>query len=463
MLRSPASRPSPSGMNEKTPRTPQPSRPASAARGLAPDVPGVAVRRAAVEALEAVLEKGRPLEEALERLTRDLDDRDRALARMIAATTLRRLGSLSALVRSMLERGLPEKARRVQAILQVGAAQILFMDVPDHAAVSTGVALASEDQASAGFKGLVNAVLRRIAREGIASLPDVAEQPQWMIDGWTAAYGPQAAQAISHALAQEAALDLTAKADAAEWAEKLGGHLLPTGSIRLVEAGNVPALAGFEEGAWWVQDAAAALPALLLHAAPGQHIADLCAAAGGKTAQLAASGARVTAVDRSGQRLRRLTQNLARLKLEAEVVEGDAASWKGGPFDGVLIDAPCSATGTIRRHPDVAWTKSPGDIASLAALQSRILRNAADLVKPGGVLVYSTCSLEPEEGERQVEALLAAREDFARDPVRPGECGIDAAWINAAGEVRTLPTHLPNPDPRLAGLDGFFAARLRRR
>ncbi|PZQ85709.1 MAG: 16S rRNA (cytosine(967)-C(5))-methyltransferase [Ancylobacter novellus] len=450
-------------MNEKTPRTPQPSRPASAARGRAPDVPGVAVRRAAVEALEAVLEKGRPLEEALERLTRDLDDRDRALARMIAATTLRRLGSLSALVRSMLERGLPEKARRVQAILQVGAAQILFMDVPDHAAVSTGVALASEDQASAGFKGLVNAVLRRIAREGTASLPDVAEQPQWMIDGWTAAYGPQAAQAISHALAQEAALDLTAKADAAEWAEKLGGHLLPTGSIRLVEAGNVPALAGFEDGAWWVQDAAAALPALLLHAAPGQHIADLCAAPGGKTAQLAASGARVTAVDRSGQRLRRLTQNLARLKLEAEVVEGDAASWNGGPFDGVLIDAPCSATGTIRRHPDVAWTKSPGDIASLAALQSRILRNAADLVKPGGVLVYSTCSLEPEEGERQVEALLVAREDFARDPVRPGECGIDAAWINAAGEVRTLPTHLPNPDPRLAGLDGFFAARLRRR
>lgn len=145
------------------------------------------------------------------------------------------------------------------------------------------------------------------------------------------------------------------------------------------------------------------------------------------------------------------------------MVEGDAASWSGGPFDGVLIDAPCSATGTIRRHPDVAWTKSPGDIASLAALQSRILRNAADLVKPGGVLVYSTCSLEPEEGERQVEALLAAREDFARDPVRPGECGIDAAWINAAGEVRTLPTHLPNPDPRLAGLDGFFAARLRRR
>lgn len=450
-------------MNEKTPRPRQPSRPAPAARGRAPDVPGVGVRRAAVEAIEAVLEKGRPLEEALERLTRELDDRDRALARMIAATTLRRLGSLSALIRSMLERGLPEKARRVQTILQVGAAQILFMDVPDHAAVSTGVALAGEDQASAGFKGLVNAVLRRIAREGASSLPDVPEQPQWMIDGWTAAYGPQAAHAISHALAQEAALDITAKADAAEWAEKLGGHLLPTGSIRLVEAGNVPSLQGFEEGAWWVQDAAAALPALLLHAAPGQHIADLCAAPGGKTAQLAASGARVTAVDRSGQRLRRLTQNLARLKLAAEVVEGDAAAWKGGPFDGVLIDAPCSATGTIRRHPDVAWTKSPGDIASLAGLQARILRNAADLVKPGGVLVYSTCSLEPEEGERQVEALLAAREDFERDPVRPGECGIDAAWINAAGEVRTLPIHLPDADPRLAGLDGFFAARLRRR
>lgn len=456
-------------MND-APRPPRrPGRPAArpgspAAPGGAPTgAPGLAVRRAAADAVDAVLEKGRPLDEALERLTRDLDERDRALARMIAATTLRRLGSLGALVRAMLVRGLPEKAGRVETILLISAAQILFMDVPDHAAVSTGVDLAGESAATAGFKGLVNAVLRRIAREGRAALPDVADQPQWMLDGWTAAYGAPLAQAISRALAQEAALDLTVRADAAGWAEKLGGTLLPTGSIRLLEAGNVTALPGFEEGAWWVQDAAAALPARLLNAGPGQRVADLCAAPGGKTAQLAATGAQVVAVDRSGARLRRLSQNLARLNLEAEVVEADAASFAGGPFDGVLIDAPCSATGTIRRHPDVAWSKEPGDIASLSALQARILAHAAGLVKPGGLLVYSTCSLEPEEGERQIAALLAARADYERVPVAPGEAGIAADWINAAGEVRTLPTHLPDEDPRRAGLDGFFAARLRRK
>lgn len=191
-------------------------------------------------------------------------------------------------------------------------------------------------------------------------------------------------------------------------------------------------------------------------------LADLCAAPGGKTAQLAAAGARVVAVDRSAPRLRRLKANLARLNLTAEVIEADATRLKAGPYDGVLLDAPCSATGTIRRHPEVAWTKAPADIVSLAALQTRLLANAAELVKPGGVLVYSTCSLEPEEGERQIAAFLAQRPDFSRDPVTPGECGIPAEWINEAGEVRTLPTHLPDEDPRYAGLDGFFAARLRK-
>lgn len=429
----------------------------------APDTPGLAARRAAADAVDTVLEKGRPLEESLERLTRDLDERDRALTRMIAATALRRLGSLRALLRTLLERGVPDKARRVETLLVIGAAQILFMDVPDHAAVGTSVALAGENPATAGFKGLVNAVLRRIAREGRAVLPDVPDQPTWMVEGWAGAYGGEAAEAISRALAAEAPLDVTAKEDAAGWAEKLGGRLLPTGSIRLVDAGNVTALPGFAEGAWWVQDAAAALPARLLHAGEGQRVADLCAAPGGKTAQLAVTGAEVVALDRSAPRLRRLRQNLTRLGLTADIVEADATNWRGGPFDGVLIDAPCSATGTIRRHPDVAWTKVPADIASLADLQSRILAHAARLVKPGGRLVYSTCSLEPEEGERQVEAFLARHTDFVREPVTPGECGIAPEWINAAGEVRTLPTHLPDADARFAGLDGFFAARLRRK
>jgi len=430
--------------------------------GNPPDAPGLAVRRAALGAIESVLENGRPLEEGLERLTRDLDERDRSLARMIAATTLRRLGSLRALLRQMLDRGLPEKARRTELVLLIGAAQILLTDVPDHAAVATSVALAGEDPASAGFKGLVNAVLRRVAREGAPLLPEGPDQPRWMIEGWEHAYGADTARAISRNLSQEAALDLTAKADVTEWAERLGGKLLPTGTIRLVDAGNVTALPGFADGAWWVQDAAAALPARLIHPAAGMAIADLCAAPGGKTAQLAAAGASVTAVDRSGPRLRRLKQNLERLGLEAEVVEADATTLKAGPFDAVLIDAPCSATGTIRRHPDVAWNKAPGDIASLAGLQSRLLAHAADLVKPGGVLVYSTCSLEPEEGEARVAAFLEARPDFSRVPVEPGECGISPEWINAAGELRTLPFHLPDDEPRKAGIDGFFAARLRR-
>lgn len=361
-----------------------------------------------------------------------------------------------------MERGIPEKARRVEMLILVGAAQILFMDVPDHAAVGTTVTLVGEQASTAGFKGLANAVLRRIAREGKAILPDVADQPEWMVEGWTAAYGPAAGEAISRALAHEAPLDLTARENPELLAEKLGGRLLPTGSVRLVEAGNVTALAGFEAGEWWVQDAAAALPARLLHPAAGMTIADLCAAPGGKTAQLAAAGARVVAVDRSAPRLRRLKANLARLNLAAEVIEADATRLKAGPYDGVLLDAPCSATGTIRRHPEVAWTKAPADIVSLASLQTRLLANAAELVKPGGVLVYSTCSLEPEEGERQIAAFLALRPDFSRDPVAPGECGIPAEWINAAGEVRTLPTYLPDEDPRYAGLDGFFAARLRK-
>ncbi|UOK69214.1 16S rRNA (cytosine(967)-C(5))-methyltransferase RsmB [Ancylobacter polymorphus] len=442
-----------------------PRRPASGSPAGSPpasEAPGLAARRAAAEAVLAVLDTGHPLEETLERLTRGLEDRDRALARMIAATTLRRLGSLRALLKTLLERGIPDKARRVEVLILTGAAQILFMDVPDHAAVGTTVTLVGEQAATAGFKGLANAVLRRIAREGGAVLPDAADQPEWLVEGWTAAYGPAQGEAISRALAQEAPLDLTARENPAALAEKLGGRLLPTGSIRLVEAGNVTALPGFAEGEWWVQDAAAALPARLLRPAAGMTIADLCAAPGGKTAQLAAAGARVVAVDRSGPRLRRLKANLARLNLSADIIEADATRLNAGPFDGVLIDAPCSATGTIRRHPEVAWTKAPGDIASLADLQTRLLSHAADMVKPGGVLVYSTCSLEPEEGERQVAAFLARRPDFVRDPVTPGEGGIPAEWINAEGEVRTLPTHLPDEDPRFAGLDGFFAARLRR-
>ncbi len=262
----------------------------------------------------------------------------------------------------------------------------------------------------------------------------------------------------------EAPTDFTVRSEPEHWAEVFGGFVLPTGSVRLPHLDRpVPDLPGFADGQWWVQDTAASLPARMLGDVAGRRIADLCAAPGGKTAQLAAAGARVTAIDASANRLRRLSSNLARLGLEAEIVEADLAKYTPAePFDAVLLDAPCSSTGTVRRHPDVPWTKSPEDIAKLAAVQSGLLSRAADMVAPGGLLVFSNCSLDPAEGEEMVAAFLKDRADFHRDPVRPGELPGADAFINAAGEVRTTPAGLPADDPSHAGLDGFFAVRFRK-
>ncbi|HVZ15177.1 MAG TPA: RsmB/NOP family class I SAM-dependent RNA methyltransferase, partial [Bauldia sp.] len=277
-----------------------------------------------------------------------------------------------------------------------------------------------------------------------------------------ATYGEATAAAIAAAHRLEPALDVSVKADAPGWAERLGGVVLPTGSVRTLASGDIAALPGFDDGAWWVQDAAAALPARLLGRVAGLSVADLCAAPGGKTAELAAAGAAVTAVEISGRRASRLRQNLARLGLAAEVVTADVLGWQPPAlFDAVLLDAPCAATGTIRRHPDVAWLKKPEDIAALAAVQARMLTRAATLLKPGGRLVYCTCSLEPEEGEAHLSATLAAL-PLVLDPVMPAEVGGVAGIARADGTVRTLACHLPNANPRLAGLDGFFMMRLRR-
>jgi 16S rRNA (cytosine967-C5)-methyltransferase len=230
--------------------------------------------------------------------------------------------------------------------------------------------------------------------------------------------------------------------------------------LRLETHAPIHELPGYEEGQWWVQDAAAALPAQLLQVEAGQRVIDLCAAPGGKTAQLAAKGAQVVALDRSAERLKRVAANLVRLGLQAEMRVGDALSFSAAPFDAVLLDAPCSSTGTIRRHPDVAWSKKSSDIVSLAAIQAKMLDRAVHLLKPGGRLVYSVCSLEPEEGEAQIAALLRRNQDVRRVAIMPGEIGIAAEWLNDQGELRTLPHFLPDPEPRLAGIDGFFAARL---
>ena len=391
---------------------------------------------------------------------------ERALAYAIAGTTLRRLGTLRALVGQRLARGLPRKSGKLEAILLTGAAQLLFLAVPAHAAVDLAVRTARAEKDAQAFAPLVNAVLRGISRDGLpAELAEDAclDTPPWLMRRWADAYGAEAAARFAAAHRTEAALDLTVRSDPEAWAEKLGAELLPTGSLRLLAKGPVPALPGYEEGAWWVQDAAAALPARLLGDVAGLRVTDLCAAPGGKTAQLAAAGARVTAVDASPQRLERLGANLERLRLSAEIVAADARNFAAEPFDAVLLDAPCSATGTIRRHPDVAWLKRESDLSGLTALQSELLDAAAKLVKPGGKLVYSVCSLEPEEGERQVEALLARNADFRLAPIAPAEIGGLAEPITPAGTLRALPTHMPHAEPRLAGLDGFYAARLVRR
>ncbi|MEZ5784994.1 MAG: transcription antitermination factor NusB [Xanthobacteraceae bacterium] len=434
-------------------------------------VPGLAARRVAAELLEGVLRRGRPLDEQIDGATAHsglayLDERDRALVRRIVATALRRLGTLRHLVSACLDRGLPADAARLESALLVGAAQILFLDVPDHAAVDLAVRLVQADRRSGRYAGLVNAVLRRITRnadELLAGVDAVAlDTPGWLLDRWTRTYGEATARAIAAAHAQEPPLDLTVKSDPDAWAARLRGHVLPTGSVRTVVSGPIGSLPGYGEGAWWVQDAAAALPARLLGDVRGRSVADLCAAPGGKTLQLALAGAEVTAVDRADSRMARLRENLRRTGLAATPVVADAASWEAGSFDAVVLDAPCSSTGTIRRHPDIPWQKCEADIAALATIQASLLDRAIALTRPGGRLVFCTCSLEPEEGEALIAAKLTSDPRVRRLPIASEEFGGTPEFITAEGDLRTLPCFWPDAEPRMSGLDGFYAARLER-
>jgi 16S rRNA (cytosine967-C5)-methyltransferase len=439
------------------------------------EVPGLAARRIAADILDGVLHKRRTLDDQLDGAgahpgLKALADRDRALMRRLVATILRRLGTLGHVLSRLLDRGIPTDAPRAQSALLIGAAQILWMDVPDHAAVDLSVRLVQADRRAAKYAGLVNAVLRRCAREGAALVEEVKGQPldiaPWLLQRWIAHYGEATANDIAAALGHEPSLDLTVKSEPAQWATRLHGESLPTGTVRTLLHGSVTVLPGFAEGQWWVQDAAAALPARLFGDIAGRTVVDLCAAPGGKTAQLAQAGARVTAVDRSPARIARLKDNMTRLQFEVGTVVSDAAEWQpadGGGFDGILVDAPCTSTGTIRRHPDVGWLRQEADIATLATLQKRLARKAASLLKPGGILIYCTCSLEPEEGEQIVDGLLATETELSRVPIDPGEVAGLAEIITSAGDLRTLPCHLPHEDPRLGGLDGFYAARLVRR
>jgi 16S rRNA (cytosine967-C5)-methyltransferase len=438
------------------------------------DPAGLSVRRLVIETIAHVLKSRQGLDEAFELLLppSGLEGRDIGLAKAIAQTSFRYKGSLEALIEQCCDDGLPAKSGSLRHILITAAAQILHMDVADHAAVDLAVTLTREDNRSAPYHALVNAVLRRIAREKDAILSEnqtIGEDtPEWLLKRWIKAYGQEVAHALAQAHHQLPSLDMTIKDSPDIWAKRLNGVVLPNGSIRLLSRDTpIPDLEGFHEGAWWVQDVGASFAAQLLKPQAGERILDLCAAPGGKTAQLAAAGALVTALDRSEKRLKRLSENMARLNLNVTVVVADGMTYSAEPFDAVLLDAPCSATGTLRRHPEVAWVRIKEDILKLAQTQSRLLDQAAKLVKLGGRLVYCTCSLEPEEGIDQINAFLNRNKDFRREIITKNELfGFEHA-ITEQGDVRTLPClSLADQESEKSstfnGMDGFFIARLKR-
>ncbi len=420
-----------------------------------PEASGVAARRAALSLVHRALGEHAFDEIGEAALPSRLEPRDRAFVKHLSAQTLRRLGQIRIALKRFMSKP-PHKGSRLEALLAIGACQILFLDTPPHAAVDSSVRLAGEARDTARCKGLINAVLRRVAdsrEELLAEIGEEANTPAWLFERWSKAYGADTAREIAAAHLHDAPLDITAKDDAAGWAGRLEGTLTATGSIRLARSGDVTALPGFEDGAWWVQDAAAALPAKLLGDVAGKRVADLCAAPGGKTAQLAAAGASVTAVDRDETRMARLSENLERLKLAAATVTADLLGYRPDePFDAVLLDAPCTATGTVRRHPDIPWQRRPADVGQLADLQAALLDQAISLTKPGGTIVYATCSLEPEEGERQAERALAGGR-VERLPIRAEEIGGLADCLTPQGELRTLPCRSPGAD---GGMDGFL-------
>ncbi len=425
---------------------------------------GIVARQVAVRIYRAVLDERRTLDDLFEHddAVKQLEIRDRAFLNNLLRTVFRHMGEIEQVKSKHLAKPLPRKSGSAGDILTLAIAQLLFLDTPPHAAIDSAVRMAKVDRNATHFSGLINAVLRKVAatsREDLKGLnTGQVNTPAWLWERWRNAYSADLAETIARSHALEPALDIAVKSDAAGWAETLGGTLLPTGQIRLLaHRGLVTALQGFESGEWWVQDAAAGLPVLLLGDLRGKTALDLCAAPGGKTMQLAAAGARVTAVDHSSVRLKRLHENLDRTRLTATVIESDVLSLAmADRFDAVLLDAPCSATGTIRRHPELPYIRQPSQMTELCATQRMMLAEAADRVKPGGSLVYCTCSLEPEEGEKQISWFRAAYPNFKL--VEPGPA-IPRNLVSNSGWLRLHPAMTIG---ECAGLDGFFIARLDR-
>jgi 16S rRNA (cytosine967-C5)-methyltransferase len=392
---------------------------------------------------------------------RELPPADRALVRAMLNSCLRHLTWIDAIFDGFLETPLPDGARHLHHTLAIAAAQILFLDIPDHSAVDLAVEQARRDPRSSRFANLVNALLRRLVREKETVLDGPRARipvfPDWFQDRLEAVYGPDVTWDIGNAYLAMAPIDLTVKDRPEHWATVLGGTVLPTGTVRLDKFnGSVSELEGYADGAWWVQDAAAAIPARLMGDISGKRVADLCAAPGGKTAQLIVQGANVTAVEQSASRIKRLKSNLDRLGLTAEIHQDRLEDFEPAElFDALLLDAPCSSTGTIRRHPDVVWTKGPDDVAKLAGIQYDLLESSLGLLKAGGIVVFSNCSLDPLEGETLVEKLLAAHPEVERVPIAAEQWpGLEQA-ITDRGEFRTTPA-------MLGGMDGFYAAVLRK-
>jgi 16S rRNA (cytosine967-C5)-methyltransferase len=421
------------------------------------DAVGLPARAAALDLLTAALSGRAGMDEGLSHpALAALDARDRAFARALVMATLRHLGAIDSALQSRVKKAPPDK---VVQILRLGVAQAFVLKTPAHAAVTTCVDLVAQDRGLQMFKGLVNAVLRGLLREPPELDDPELMAPSWLYARWRANFGADAARAIAAVIAQEPATDLSLKdpAQAEALAAELEAKPLPGGSLRTERRGDLATWPQFAQGVWWVQDASAAIPARLLGVRAGETALDMCAAPGGKTLQLVAAGAATVALDRSAVRLKRVAENLARVALSAEVVAADAATWPDKrSFDAALLDAPCSATGTFRRHPDVLWAAKPSDVAGMAAVQSKLLDAAARRTKSGGRLVYCVCSLEPEEGEGQVAAFLGRTPGMSLDPIAAGEGGAPAASVRPDGTLRILPHHLEG------GTDGFYVARFRK-
>lgn len=423
-------------------------------------------RMLAVSLFRHCLDRGVTVEDALA-ATPDmarLSPRDRALVSTILLTAFRHLGEINAILAGLMSKPLPRKSGPAGDILRLGIAQLVFLEMPPHAVIDLSVRAAKAERNATHFAGLVNAVLRKAAVQGLPLRAGLdagqLNTPAWLWSRWSRNYGADMAHRIAEAHTDRPSLDLSFRDKPDTWVGELGGKLLPNGQIRLAPGHQpVPELPGFSEGAWWVQDAAASLPVRLFGDVAGRRVLDLCAAPGGKTLQLAALGAEVTSVDASASRLERLRANLTRTRLAAEIRTEDVLEGTlSGTWDMALLDAPCSATGTIRRHPELPWLKREAQISELAALQARLLERASQLVAPGGLLVYCTCSLEPEEGEERIRAFLASDARFST--VRASVAWLPPEAVGAEGWVRTL------PDMQIGGsrgMDGFFVALLRRR